>query len=275
MRFGDDDGPPDADGEDWGLTVSDEDDRADMPPEAERTWSEPETVGAVSALFGAASNAEFEWAMLPAPVAGEQVARRRATDPDKLLWQYVRWTSKGLLVWVLFAGGFLVGLQLFRASPVAPRLARQGLKPVTATPQMTRGKAGNILNDQAAAGDPDRAVLVRQPVRIDDARQRDEPVKKTPNALPPVRRPAPAARGAMEWRVILPDPPDPQDESPLQWWARQQVNQAYQRNPQAFHQMARRNQEIMRQHILRMQRQVIQHDQAILQQQQRRLWGIP
>src|SRR5713226_4736488 len=40
LGFGDDESPPDGDGDDWGLTICDEEDKADVPPEVE--WARPD-----------------------------------------------------------------------------------------------------------------------------------------------------------------------------------------------------------------------------------------
>ena len=40
VGFGDDESLPDADCDDWGLTVSDDEDKADVPPEVE--WAQPD-----------------------------------------------------------------------------------------------------------------------------------------------------------------------------------------------------------------------------------------
>ena len=106
VDFGDDESPPDADGDDWILTVSDDEDKADVPADVE--WArpdrtdeemlpEPETVEAVPMLSGAANTPQFEGDVLVPPVAGGNEARRRESDTDKLSRQWMGWASKGLL----------------------------------------------------------------------------------------------------------------------------------------------------------------------------------
>jgi hypothetical protein len=134
LGLGDGEIPPDADGEDWGLTVSDEDDKTDLTPEVE--WArpdlteekvppEPETGEAVPVLSGAASTAQLEWDMLVPPVAGGKEARRRESDADKLLRQWLGWAGKGLLMGTLLLGCLLAGVRFFGASSTVPPGARQ------------------------------------------------------------------------------------------------------------------------------------------------------
>jgi hypothetical protein len=131
---GDDEIPPEAACDDWGLTVSDEGDRADVPLELE--WAgpdrteeevrpEPETVAAAPVLAGAASTAPFAWDVLTPPVAAGNEAPRRESDPDRLQRRWMGWTSKGLLLCVLFLGSWFAGLQMIgEKAPVRP-VARQ------------------------------------------------------------------------------------------------------------------------------------------------------
>jgi hypothetical protein len=135
VGFGDGETPPDADCEDWGLTVSDEEDKADVPPEVE--WArpdrteeemrpEPETVEAVPVLAAPESTPQFEWDVMVPPVADGDATHRQESDTDKLPRQWMGWASKGLLMCILFLGSLFVGVQL--AGPVvAPQAVPQGL----------------------------------------------------------------------------------------------------------------------------------------------------
>src|SRR5205823_4296891 len=141
--FGDGESPPAADGDDWGLTLSDGEDRANVPPEVEparpdRTgeemrpdadgedWSlplsdeemrsEPEMVEAVPVLSGAASTPPFGRDVPVPPVAGGDEARGRERDADKLPRRWMVWGSKGLLMSTVFLGSLFAGLPLFKAN---------------------------------------------------------------------------------------------------------------------------------------------------------------
>jgi hypothetical protein len=187
-------GPPDADGEDWILPLGDEEDKADVAPEVE--WAlpvrsdegvrlEPPTAEPVPVLSGAASTPQFGRDVSVPPVAGGNEARRRESDPDKLPKQWSGWASRGVLIWPLFITLF-AGAQYYRAiSALSPPVARQEPR-------------------EARAGDWARDVdLLPVPpiVATHDAKRRDDPRNSTgQNAPPPapvaVPPPAPVAAGA-------------------------------------------------------------------------------
>jgi hypothetical protein len=94
--FGDDETLPGADCEDFSLIVSDEEDKADVPPVVE--WARPDRTDKV---------------MLPEPEKGTV----------KLPRQRMGWARQGVLMSTLFLGSLFAGLQLFGASSTV--LARQ------------------------------------------------------------------------------------------------------------------------------------------------------
>ncbi len=97
VGFGDDEFPPDEDSHKWDLIVSDEEDRADVPPEVESArpgrieeemQPEPETVEAIPVLAAAESTPQCE-GDVPAPVlARGNKARRRESNTHKPLRQW-------------------------------------------------------------------------------------------------------------------------------------------------------------------------------------------
>jgi hypothetical protein len=165
LGFGDDETTLDADGEDWSLTLSDEDDEADVPPGVEWAWPdrteaemrpEPEAVEAV-------------------PVAGGNEAHWRESDTDKPLGQPMVWAIIGLLMGTLFLGCLFAGVQLFVAHSRVPPGAPQGPR-------------------EAKAGSPAGAVaLPTLPpiVSIGDVKQRFDLVKDVLNGTGQNAPPAP------------------------------------------------------------------------------------
>ncbi|OAI50114.1 hypothetical protein AYO44_18010 [Planctomycetaceae bacterium SCGC AG-212-F19] len=272
VGFGDDEISPDADCDNWDLPVSDEEDKADVPPQVE--WAqpegtdeemppEPETVESVPVLSGAASAPPFEWDMLVPPAAGGNEARRRESDRDKLLRRWMGWASKGLLIWALFLGSFFTGLQFFQSNSARPPVARQasreakkktqvptGKREVT-RPQITAAKADKVANNQAAAGDPAGAVdlpPVLQIVPMNIAHQFDDVMNRIGQNAQPA---APVAGPVAAPQVVRQQLPTPVDTV-------------------AFEQMVRQNQERVRQQILQTQQQIMQRHQEIIRQHQQR-----
>jgi hypothetical protein len=144
--FGDDETSLDAEGEDWSLTVSDEDDEADVPT-------------------AAASTPQLDWDVSVPVAAGGDEARRRESDTDKPRGQSMVWAIIGLLLGTLVFGCLFAVVQLFRANSTVPQVAQQ-----------EPGKA--------KAGDPAGAVaLPNLPpiVSIDGVKQRYDLVKDVLN----------------------------------------------------------------------------------------------
>jgi hypothetical protein len=175
-------GPPDADGEDWSLPLGDEEDQADVAPAVE--WArpvrtdegvrlEPQTVEPVPVLSGAASAPQFGRDVSVPLVAGGNEARRRESDTDKLPRQWSGWASKGVLIWPLFISLF-AGAQYFRVISALSPATRQGPR-------------------EAKAGDRARAVAVPPAPPIvprNIAKRRDDLRDSTGQNAPP---PAPVA----------------------------------------------------------------------------------
>jgi hypothetical protein len=210
VGFGDGESPPAADGDDWGLTLSDDEDRAGVPPGAERArpdadgedWTlplsdeemrpEPETVEVVPVLSGAASRPQFGWDVPVPLVAGGNEARRRQSDTDRLPRRRLGWASKGLLMSTVFLGSLFAGLPFFRANSTVPPVARQDSR-------------------EANAGDPAGAVdvpPVPQVVPVNDAKQREN----LPNGTG--RNARPAAPEEAEAPVTAEAPPRAKDVRP-------------------------------------------------------------
>jgi hypothetical protein len=175
----DDENPPDADCDwglsDWGPIISDEKDKADVPPEVERAQPEemrpePGTAPALPVLSGAASTPRFESDALVPVVAGWNEARQPESDTDKLPRQWLGW-ARGLLMCPLLLWTFFAGLQFFwAANAMVPPVAHQESR-------------------EANAGDPAGAVdLPPMPqivATLISAKQRDDLVNSTgQNAQP-------------------------------------------------------------------------------------------
>jgi hypothetical protein len=106
-----DEAPPDPDGEDWSLPLSDEEDRVKVAPAV--AWARPDRT---------------DEALLPEPVSrvtGGNEARGRESHTDKLVRPSMRWASIGLLMLTVLLGNVLVWLQVFKPSSTAPPVAPQ------------------------------------------------------------------------------------------------------------------------------------------------------
>ena len=125
----------DADGDDWGLPLSDDEDKAAAPPAVawalpdrtdEEMRAEPETVEALSLPSGEATTAQFEPDQPAPPVAADNETRGRESDTEKLrLWQWMGWAGQGLLISACLLGSFFAGLKWFGVNFTAPPAARQ------------------------------------------------------------------------------------------------------------------------------------------------------
>ena len=233
VGFGDDDVPPDADCDNWDLTVSDEGDKVDVSPEVEGTLPdrteeemlpEPKTVKEVPVLSGAASNSQFEWDLLAPQAAGD--AQRRESDTEKRLRLWMNWSSKGLLVWILIVGSYFAGRRLINAASQVPHVARQEFRkakkktPVptnkrrVTSPRIAVAKADKVPNNKAAAGNlpvpidlpPQPAVPVREPA----AAPVDEPVAVIPPPQAAPQQPLPSAPSIWNGPAMYPAQADPQ-----------------------------------------------------------------
>lgn len=116
--------PPNADGDDWSLTVTNDEATADVPPETERTrpartevvMLSPETVEALLGPPSAANTLPSERQVpVPAEASGNE-ARRQENGTDRLPWQGLGWWRSGLLLGTLFLASLFAGLQLFGAN---------------------------------------------------------------------------------------------------------------------------------------------------------------
>jgi len=231
VGFGDDDVPPDVDGEDWDLPVGDEEEKAAVQPEVDlgqptQTDAEnrPELVEALLVPSGAASTSQqFEWDML-APKAGGNELRARETNTDRRLRQLVGWSSKGLLMWAVFLGSFFVGRQFFGADaaarPVAcmqsqekepkkSRVATDRRRP--ASPPVAAPKTDKAVDDQPPAADFP-AMVFDPPLIIQGAAPPPTPAprifpsdqaqaQRTPPAFPSVPARLPAMPAIMPART--------------------------------------------------------------------------
>jgi hypothetical protein len=215
LDVGDDESPPDADGDNWDLIVSDEEDRADVPPEAERAQAdgadevillEPETVEQVPVLTGAVSTPQFEKDVPVPVVAGGNADHRQESGTGKLPRKWLGRVSKGLLIGTLFLGSLFAGLPFFGANSTAPPVPSQESR-------------------EAGAGDPARTVdlpPVPQNVPINKAKPRDDlpngPGQNAPPAAPVADPPAARAE-------VPPAPPVPA-EAPVPAKAPERDNDA-------------------------------------------------
>jgi hypothetical protein len=166
-RLGDD-SPTDADREDWVVPLSDEENKADAllqvkTAKPSRTDEEmqpkPVTVEAVTVFPGAANTPQLEWDVRAPLVAKGKDVRRRESETDKLLRQWMAWAGKGLLMGSLFFGSLFAGVQFFGPNSTAPPVAHEESR-------------------QADAGDPARTVdlpPVPPIVPINNAKRPDEP----------------------------------------------------------------------------------------------------
>src|SRR5262249_44668318 len=112
VGFKGDEIPPDADGDDWELPLSDDE----------------EPVKALPVHSRAASPAPFK-ADLPAPVAaGARESQGQASDIDEPLRQLIGGAGKGLLAATFLLGSFFAGLQVFGANSTDLSVARQESK---------------------------------------------------------------------------------------------------------------------------------------------------
>jgi hypothetical protein len=174
--FGVDDTSLDANGEDWSLTVSDEDDEADVPT-------------------AAASPPQLNWAV-PMPVAGRgDEACQWESNPAKPLRQPVVWAIIGLLMGTLLFGCLFAGVQLFRATSTAPPVAQQ---------EPGESKAGDPAGKVALQALPPLGA-------IGDVKKRFDLVKDIlngpgENAPPPVPAEPPAPTKAPETAPAEPAP---------------------------------------------------------------------
>jgi hypothetical protein len=224
VGLGDDESTPDADWDDWALSICDDDeDKADVPPVVQlaqphhttekvrpdadfQDWSLPVSSDEVTAdmppVVELARPDRADEEMLPEPEtveAGIMLSGAASTpqfdwhlpvpplgDTDKLLKPRVGWARKGLLTGALILGSFFAGLQLFGAHSPVPPVARQEAP-------------------EANAGDPAPAVVLpAQIVPISNANQRDDLLNSTgQNAQPaaPVAVAKPAPKASLYARV--------------------------------------------------------------------------
>jgi len=191
VGFGDDELPPDAECENWDLTISDQEDTADAPSEVEAAQSDraeeqippkPEIVDAVPALAG---TPQFEWDMLAPAEAG---TCRRESDTDRRLRQWTGWASRGLLVWALFVGSFFAGRRFLGADSQPPRETRKSFAAAekTRVPKQKREGTNPRPAVARAAKIPDNMVVAKGPapaaelrpmapvVPVNNARQRND-----------------------------------------------------------------------------------------------------
>jgi hypothetical protein len=161
---GDDAISPDADSDDWSLTISDEDDKADVPPEVQ--WArldcteevalpEAPTLEAVPVLSGAASNLQVEWGIPVPPGAGGEEAPRRETGTTTPLRQRVAWVIAGLLMSIVLLGSLFAALPFFGASSPVPPGARRAYRQAQDKTQVPAGK-GALSNPQLTAEKADQ-----------------------------------------------------------------------------------------------------------------------
>jgi hypothetical protein len=227
----------DANGENWDLVVSDDEDKADVPPEVERTRPdctdeemrpEPETVGAGPVLSGAASTPQFESDVLVPPVAGGNEARRRESDTDRRLSQWIGWASKGLLMCSFFLWTLFAGLQFFEESSTVPPATRQESREANAgdparvvelppavpiVPSNNAEQDADLPNRTARADDAkpkpkdDARPPVTQIASSNNAKQRDELLNTTrQNTQPTAPAPVPVdPKQILTLNVHLPD----------------------------------------------------------------------
>lgn len=210
--FGDDDTPPDAECDDWGLTVSDDEDSKGVPLQvgwacpartADKTRPEAETE-AVAVLSGAASAPPFEWGMLVPPVADGDVARRPDRDAAIL--------GKVLLLSALFVGCLLAAWQLFTAKSTVPPVAHQEFAETKKKPRVPADKH-QVARPQIAAARADKAPSNERPgnsmpVPVNNDRLRADLLNRLEQNLPPA---APVAADA---------PVPPKVETPVETPAR-------------------------------------------------------
>jgi hypothetical protein len=136
----DDESPPDADGDDWSLPLTDEEeDKADVAPEVEWTQPDrtddamlpaPETLKAIPVLSGAASTSRFESDVPVRLVPRGNEAHRRENDTDNRPRQWMG--GKELLMCIVLLWSCFAGLQLFRASSAVPNSTGQNAPPAAA-----------------------------------------------------------------------------------------------------------------------------------------------
>jgi hypothetical protein len=170
--------PADTECDDWGLTICDDEDKADVPPRAQPDpifVPEPETVEEAPVLSGAASTSPLGWDKL-VPREAEKSrsgfpARRRPGKAD-----LHRGMSKPLM-WTLFVASFFTGLQFFWANSTNPPATRQESseakkmtqvstdKPEVTEPPITEAKTDKALNNKAAAA----PVAAKAPPRSSNA----------------------------------------------------------------------------------------------------------
>jgi len=188
---GEEDVPPDADCDNWNLPLTEEEDTAALLPEtelpqlgptAEETLDEPDPIEVLPSMAGAAA-AQFEWDNLATAAAGNEV-RTRESATDRCLGQWMRWASKGLLMWAFFLGSFLTGLQFFGADSKAQPVARKEATPVA------RNEAKKTRVADRRTNARDAAPLVAPAKAKDEvaARAKEEVAAGDPNlvAAPPV-----------------------------------------------------------------------------------------
>jgi hypothetical protein len=202
--FGDDALPPDVDGDNWNLLVSDDEERPDADCD---DWillvNDDEDKADVAPLHsGAASTPQFEWKMLAPAVAGGNATRR--LPRQGMGW--ASWARKGLLMATLFLGGLFVGLQGFGAKSTAPPVARQESRqanaadlaravdlppvppmvPINNTKQRADLPTGTGQNARPAAPvavPPAAPVAAEAPVRAEAPARANEPKPKSKPSL--------------------------------------------------------------------------------------------
>jgi hypothetical protein len=170
---------PEADCEDWSLPVSDEEDTADVPPVVELARPDRTDEELRPEPETAAGVLVFSGAA-STPQFQCDVLVPPVADTDMLSKPWMGWASKGLLSGTLIFGSFFAGLHLFGAKSPVPPVARQESR-------------------EANAGDPAPAVdLPPLIVPIGNAQQRDDLPNNTrqngqPAAPVAVAKPAPKA----------------------------------------------------------------------------------
>src|SRR5262249_1681552 len=127
---------PDTEGEDnWSLLADDNDnqsllvdeeppgegDEAPAPAEpAQAPGSSPAPEASLEATNETASPGTFDWDTVD-PAIVVRVAPMRETEADRRLRQVALWAGRALMVWLLFAGSFMLGQRLLRPSVRSPQ----------------------------------------------------------------------------------------------------------------------------------------------------------
>jgi hypothetical protein len=172
IGIGDDGTPPDAGSEDWGLTLNDEVDWVEVPPDGtgEESRPEPQTVEAAPGLGGAADTPD-EWELPIFPEADEDTASLGERDRGSLLRRRLGWACLGLLLGALVFGGTLAGMQFFRSDSAVPPVAHQEFREVKEKPKVPTDRR-EVTRPQVEAGKAEKVPgntvveIVRPPVPL-------------------------------------------------------------------------------------------------------------